>query len=72
MFVKTKNKNKKNSVEKSRGNTYKTTSISLDNCPRVPNMISQLCLDIVIVHYRQIGKESNFTTMNLNENVRKE
>ena len=31
----------KKSAEKSRGNTNKVTSISLDNCPRVPNMISQ-------------------------------
>ena len=39
---------KKNLIEmnikvqkKSRGNTYKIASISLDNCSRVPNMISQ-------------------------------
>ena len=40
MFMKTLEMNKK-SAEKLRGNTYKITSISLDHCPRVPNMISQ-------------------------------
>ena len=40
MFMKTIEMNKK-SAEKPRGNTNKVTSISLDNCPRVPNMISQ-------------------------------
>ena len=39
--MKTLEMNKKKSAEKSRGNTYKITSISLDHCPRVPNMISQ-------------------------------
>ena len=32
--------NEKNRV-KSRGNTHKITHISLDNCPRVPNLISK-------------------------------
>ena len=41
MFMKTIEMNKKNSAEKWRGNTNKVTSISLDNCPRVPHMISQ-------------------------------
>ena len=27
--------------EKSRGNTHKITHISLDDCPRVPNIISK-------------------------------
>ena len=40
MFMKTIEMNKK-IAEKSRGNTNKITGISLDNCPRVPNMISQ-------------------------------
>ena len=28
-------------AEKSRGSTYKIDHISLDNCPRVPNLISK-------------------------------
>ena len=41
MFMKILELNKKKSAEKSRGNIYKITSMSLDICPRVPNMVSQ-------------------------------
>ena len=41
-------------VKKSMDNTYQMTHISLDNCPRVTNLISKQYLDIVLLPYGQI------------------
>ena len=49
--------NKRKIAEKSRGNTYKITHISVDVCPRVTNLISKKCLDKVLFPYGQIGKQ---------------
>ena len=41
-------------VEKSRDNTYQMTHISLDNCPKLTNLISKQYLDIILLAYGQI------------------
>ena len=49
--------NLRNIVEKSMDNTYQLTHISLNNCPRVTNLISKQYLDIVLLYCGKIWKQ---------------